>query len=50
MFGSDSYMKTPLTGDGDFFDVSEAAGARPDKVQVLGGGVEKFLEFLRSQV
>ena len=50
LFGSDSYMKTPLTGDGDFFDVSEAAGARPDKVQVLGGGVEKFLEFLRSQV
>ncbi|XCB29805.1 HAD family hydrolase [Arcanobacterium hippocoleae] len=49
VFGSDSFMRTELTGAGDFFDVSETAGERPEGVIVLGGGVETFLEFLRCQ-
>lgn len=50
IFGSDSFMHTPVTAAGDFFDVSEIRGeARPDWVRVVGGGVEGFLEFLRGQ-
>lgn len=49
LFGSDSYMITEATKAGDFFDVSEAAGKRPDNVKLLGGGVPVFLDFLQKQ-
>ncbi len=49
IFGSDSFMLTEKTKSGDFYDVSEVAGERPAGVQVLGGSVERFLEFLREQ-
>lgn len=49
IFGSDSFMCTEQTKDGDFFDVSQVPGQRPRGVQVLGGGVEQFLNFLRLQ-
>lgn len=49
LFGSDSYMITEMSKPGDFFDVSEATGERPKQVQVLNGGVEKFLSFLEEQ-
>lgn len=49
IYGSDSFMLTDKTCGGDFFDVSEMPGKRPDKVQVIGGGVESFLGFLRNQ-
>lgn len=50
LFGSDSYMITSMTKAGEFYDVSEALGMRPAQVQVLGGGVKTFLEFLQSQI
>lgn len=50
IFGSDSFMRTNLTEKGDFFDVSQVPGQRPQGVQVLGGGIERFLEFLQIQV
>ncbi len=34
---------------GDFFDVSEVSGERPEGVKQIGGGVEQFLDFLRKQ-
>ena len=49
LFGSDSFMITERTMAGDFFDVSEARGERPENVQVLGGGVEQFIGFLEAQ-
>lgn len=49
IYGSDSFMKTEKTGAGDFFDVSEVLGKRPEGVTKLGGGVERFLGFLREQ-
>lgn len=49
IFGSDSFMLTEKTRAGDFFDVSEVSGERPAQVQVLGGGVDRFLSFLREQ-
>jgi hypothetical protein len=49
IFGSDSFMITDKTRHCDFFDVSEVPGERPEQVQRLGGGVERFLEFLREQ-
>lgn len=49
IFGSDSFMLTEKTKTGDFFDVSEVSGERPAQVQVLGGGVERFLSFLREE-
>lgn len=49
IFGSDSFMLTSLTKTGDFYDVSQVPGKRPEGVQTLGGGVERFLEFLREQ-
>lgn len=49
LFGSDSFMHTDRSGEGDFFDVSSMAGERPEYVKVLGGGVHTFLDFLRSQ-
>lgn len=49
LFGSDSFMITSATQSGDFFDVSEAPGVRPENVSVLGGGVRTFLDFLKKQ-
>lgn len=49
IFGSDSFMQTEKTMAGDFFDVSEVKGRRPDGVQCVGGGVERFLGFLEGQ-
>ncbi len=49
IFGSDSFMRTELTKGGDFFDVSEMPGTRPEGVVHCGGGVERFLAFLREQ-
>ena len=49
IFGSDSFMYTENTKAGDFFDVSNVNGKRPEKVVVLGGGVETFLKFLKEQ-
>ena len=49
IFGSDSFMKTEKTAKGDFFDVSEVKGERPEGVQQIGGGVKRFLNFLQEQ-
>ena len=50
IFGSDSFMHTPVTAAGDFFDVSEIDSKdRPEWVRIIGGGVDSFLEFLRGQ-
>ena len=49
IYGSDSFMKTEKTAAGEFFDVSEVPGIRPEGVVQLGGGVERFLEFLKEQ-
>lgn len=49
IYGSDSFMMTEKTMAGDFFDVSEVNGIRPDRVQRAGGGVERFLGFLDGQ-
>lgn len=48
IFGSDSFMRTELTKAGDFFDVSDVPGLRPEGVTRLGGGVETFLGFLKK--
>lgn len=50
IFGSDSFMRTEQTKAGDFFDVSEVPGERPEGVKAVGGGVERFLQFLRDQL
>lgn len=49
IFGSDSFMITDCTRVADFFDVSQVQGERPKPVQVVGGGVQTFLDFLRQQ-
>lgn len=49
LYGSDSFMMTELTKKGTFYDVSEAEGKRPDGVEVLHGGVERFISFLMEQ-
>ncbi|MDY5700514.1 MAG: HAD family hydrolase [Lachnospiraceae bacterium] len=49
IYGSDSFMYTSKTKEGDFFDVSNVPGKRPEGVVVLGGGIETFLNFLREQ-
>lgn len=49
IYGSDSFMITEKTRGGDFFDVSDVGGERPAGVIKLGGGVERFLHFLREQ-
>lgn len=49
IFGSDSYMQTDKTKGGDFFDVSNVSGSRPEGVKVLGGGIQCFLDFLGNQ-
>lgn len=50
IFGSDSFMCTLKTSGADFFDVSEMAGERPERVKQIGGGVDTFLKFLQEQV
>lgn len=49
IFGSDSFMYTEQTSAGDFFDVSEVRGKRPEGVKLVGGGVKSFLDFLVAQ-
>lgn len=49
LYGSDSFMKTDKTKDGDFFDVSSLEGHRPEHIKVLGGGVDTFITFLKNQ-
>ena len=49
LFGSDSFMKTEKTKNGDFYDVSSLEGSRPENVEVLGGGVSTFVNFLIEQ-
>jgi hypothetical protein len=49
IYGSDSFMCTRLTKEGDFFDVSDLPGKRPEGVVRLGGGIGTFLDFLRSE-
>lgn len=49
IYGSDSFMITHQTKDCAFFDVSDVDGQRPAQVEQLGGGVERFLAFLRDQ-
>ena len=49
IYGSDSYMITDKTRGCDFFDVSDVPGERPNEVVRVGGGVERFLAFLREQ-
>ncbi|EOT2959074.1 HAD family hydrolase [Clostridium perfringens] len=49
LYGSDSLMITDSSKNGDFFDVSNLKGKRPEEVIILSGGVERFLEFLSSQ-
>ncbi len=49
IYGSDSFMLTEKTKDGDFFDVSTVSGQRPEKVVQTGGGVRRFLDFLGEQ-
>ena len=50
VYGRDSFMETKKTGKRGFFYVSESPGKRPEGVTKLGGGVERFLGFLREQV
>ena len=49
IFGSDAGMLTEKTWKGDFFDVSNLEGVRPQQVKQLGGGIQTFLDFLREQ-
>lgn len=48
IFGSDSFMYTETTKRGDFFDVSDVPGRRPEGVVQLGGGTDRFLGFLKE--
>ncbi len=49
IYGSDSFMITEKTKDGDFYDVSDTEGERPVQVKRVGGGVESFIRFLEEQ-
>lgn len=49
VFGSDSYMYTQRTKHGDFYDVSDSSGVRPEFVRRVGGGVGCFHDFLLHQ-
>lgn len=48
IYGSDSFMYTDKTKEGDFFDVSDLPGVRPEGIVRLGGGIHTFLEFLKK--
>jgi hydroxymethylpyrimidine pyrophosphatase-like HAD family hydrolase len=50
IFGSDSFMITELSKAGDFYDVSDVSGTRPEGVEHIGGGVERFLSNLKQQL
>lgn len=49
LYGSDSFMITPISRAGDFYDVSSLTGDRPEGVHVVGGGVDGFIRFLTEQ-
>ncbi len=49
-YGSDSFMYTEKSKDGDFYDVGTLVGNRPDYVKQIGGGIQSFIEFLKQQV
>lgn len=49
VFGSDAGMLTEKTRNGDFFDVSDLEGIHPRKVTHMGGGIRRFLSFLKAQ-
>lgn len=49
IFGSDAGMLTQQTQGGDFFDVSNLEGARPQQVTHLGGGIDTFLHYLKTR-
>ena len=49
IFGSDAGMLTEKTQSGDFFDVSNLEGVRPQQVKQEGGGIKTFLDFLSAQ-
>lgn len=49
VYGSDSFMITEKTKEGDFYDVSSTTGDRPREVVRIGGGVKRFLKFLEEQ-
>lgn len=49
IFGSDAGMITGKTKAGNFFDVSDLEGTRPEPVHQLGGGIYTFLRFLKNQ-
>lgn len=48
--GSDAYMITSKSKAADFFDVSESPLELPREVKHIGGGVQQFLMFLKSQI
>lgn len=50
IFGSDAGMLTEKTQNGDFFDVSNLEGVRPQQVKQPGGGIQTFLAFLQGQL
>lgn len=47
--GSDAYMITEKTREGDFYDVSENPWRLPKEVKAMGGGTKRFLNFLKEQ-
>ncbi|GKX27567.1 hypothetical protein SH1V18_00470 [Vallitalea longa] len=47
--GSDAYMITNQTIDCDFFDVSSKPLKLPTNVNHIGGGTDKFIDFLSRQ-
>lgn len=47
--GSDAQMLTPLTQNGDFYDVSLHDHKLPSPVKKLGGGTKQFISFLEAQ-
>ena len=49
IWGSDSFMITPLTSQGDFFDVGMINGKRPENVTHVQGSTARFLEFIAQQ-
>lgn len=49
VLGSDAYMITECTEQGDFFDVSKVQRELPENVKWLGGGISSFHDFLKGQ-
>lgn len=46
--GSDAYMITDKSMGGSFFDVCKEKLNIPEEVEYIGGGINSFLEFLKS--